>query len=154
VAQGAHGPFAGQNSADQLAHVIRLQVPAGGIGEQPPVCGGARRVAGSAAHYVDESHLRKALFGSEQLTWLHDRVTGSVVPGSIQTKRIPDGYWRPVDERGTRISAVLFGNTISASSVASNLPELWINPRATTPLPGLATGADLFGLPPEWPNRD
>ena len=89
--------------------------------------------------------------------------------------RIPDGYWRPgTDPRGTRISAVLFGNTLRESNVASNLPELWINTWATNPLPQLQpfatlavdgdgnfvsgnatrTAADVFGLPSEWPNVD
>jgi hypothetical protein len=43
----------------------------------------------------------------------------------------------PSHRRVTRISAVLIGNTTSASSVASNLPELWINRSATNPPEGL-----------------
>jgi hypothetical protein len=124
-------------------------------------------------HHVDQFDLTNALFGSEQLTWLEDRVADRVVPGSIRTERIPDGYWRPgADPRGTRISAVLFGNTLSASSVTSKLPELWLNPWASTPLSRLEpfqtvyvdadnklaareatdTAAAVFKLPPEWPN--
>jgi hypothetical protein len=124
-------------------------------------------------HHVDKVDLGNALFGSEQFVWLVDRVAGRVVPGSMRTERVPDGYWRPgADPRGTRISAVLFGNTLSASSVASKLPELWVNPWASAPLPGLEpfqttyvdadnklatreateTAAAVFKLPSEWPN--
>ena len=95
------------------------------------------------------------------------------MPDSMETVIKLDGYWRPgADPRGTRISAVLFGNTLSAYSVTSRLPELWLNPWAATPLPGLEpfqtvyvddenklatreatdTAADVFKLPPEWPN--
>jgi hypothetical protein len=123
-------------------------------------------------HHVDEVELRNVLFGTEQVEWLVDNATGSVVPESIRDVRVPDGYWRPsFDPRGTRISGVLFGNTLSAYSVTSKLPELWLNPWAATPLPGLEpfqtryvdddsnlatreatdTAAAVFKLPPEWP---
>jgi hypothetical protein len=118
---------------------------------------------------VDEPDLTKALFGSTVLAWLPGD------PQSVQSFRVPDGYWRPgTDPRGTRVSAVLFGNTLRAWRVASELPELWINPWASTPIPQLPafatlavdadgnfvsgsttrTTADIFGLPPEWPNSD
>jgi hypothetical protein len=117
---------------------------------------------------VDDDDLMKALFGSTVVEWL---------PGqreSIKSVRIPDGYWRPgADRRGTRVSAVLFGNTLRQWRVASELPELWINPWASTPIPQIPpfatlavdadgnlvcdaatrSGAAVFGLPPEWPNN-
>jgi hypothetical protein len=123
-------------------------------------------------HHVDQLELRSALFGSTQLQWLKDPA-GGVVPDSMETVIKPDGYWRPgANPRGTRISAVLFGNTLSAYTVTSRLPELWLNPWAETPLPGLEpfqsvyvddenklatrdatdTAAAVFNLPPEWPN--
>ena len=80
--------------------------------------------------------LMNVLFGSEQVEWLLDTATRSVVPESIRSVRVPDGYWRPdVDPRGTRISGVLFGNTLSAYSATSKLPELWLHPWASTLLP-------------------
>jgi ferredoxin len=73
--------------------------------------------------------------------------------------------------RGTRISAVLFGNILRAWRVTSDLPELWMNPWATNPLTQLSpfatvavdggnfvrssatkTAEEVFGLPPDWPN--
>jgi hypothetical protein len=122
-------------------------------------------------HHVDQLDLRSALFGSTQLQWLMDHA-GQVVPDSMETVIKPDGYWRPgADPRGTRISAVLLGNTLSAYSVTSKLPELWLNPWAATPLPELEpfqtvyvddenklatcgatdTAAAVFKLPQEWP---
>jgi len=124
-------------------------------------------------HHVDQFELRNVLFGTEQFEWLVDKATGSVVPESLRSIRTPDGYWRPrFDPRGTRISGVLFGNTLSAYSVTSKLPELWLNPWAATPFPRLEpfqtryvddesnlatrettdTAAAVFKLPPEWPN--
>jgi hypothetical protein len=82
---------------------------------------------------VDEFEFRNALFGDVRLTWLENDVAGT-----LRTVRIPDGYWGPgSDPQGSRISAVLFGNTLRESNFASNLPELWINPWATNPLPQL-----------------
>ncbi len=66
------------------------------------------------------------------------------------------------------------GNQLRESNFASNLPELWINPWATNPLPQLEpfatvamdddrdfvrkdasrTATDIFSLPPEWPNNN
>jgi hypothetical protein len=90
-------------------------------------------------NHVDDPELMNVLFGSEQFEWLIDNSTGSTVPESIRSIRVPDGYWRPeFDPRGTRISGVLFGNTLSAYSVASKLPELWLNPWASALLPELA----------------
>ena len=69
---------------------------------------------------VDQFELKKALFGDVRVTWSQNDITGL-----LRSVRIPDGYWRPgTDPRGTRISAVLFGNTLRESNVASNLPEL------------------------------
>jgi hypothetical protein len=84
------------------------------------------------------------------------------------------GYWRVgAEPRGTRISGLLFAEIMRVRSVASRLPELWINPRplnAMPPLPPFGTVAlddgelvradasmtagDLFDLSPEWPDRD
>jgi hypothetical protein len=98
---------------------------------------------------LDESELREALFGPRS------------------------GYWRnESDPRGTRMSAVLFGNTMRAWRAADQLPELWLNPWATNPLhetepfatvttddgvnsvrtPASTTAAAVFGLAPGWPN--
>jgi hypothetical protein len=102
-----------------------------------------------------------------------DQATGQAMPQYARSKLKLDGYWRPAsDLHGTRVSAVLFGNTLSAYSAASRLPELWLNPWAPAPLAGLepfqtvyvdddnhlatreatAAAAAVFKLPPEWPN--
>jgi hypothetical protein len=117
---------------------------------------------------IDEFDLRNTLFGSVQIAY---PVSPQDAPRPV---RKLDGYWRPgTDPRGTRISAVLFGDTMRAWTVASRpLPQLWINRWATTPIPDVPpfathgvdaegnfvtgaatrTAADVFGLPPEWPN--
>jgi hypothetical protein len=117
---------------------------------------------------IDEFDLRNTLFGSVQIAY---PVGPQDAPRPV---RKLDGYWRPgTDPRGTRISAVLFGDTMRAWTVASRpLPQLWINRWATTPIPDVPpfathgvdaegnfvtgaatrTAADVFGLPPEWPN--
>ena len=100
---------------------------------------------------IDEPEVRETLFGHK------------------------DGYWRPgSDPRGTRMSAVLFGETMRAWSLTDRLPELWLNPWATNPLhqtepfaavttddgvnlvrtPASMTAAELFDLSPQWPNSD
>lgn len=123
---------------------------------------------------VDEDDLVNVLFGSAHVEWFMDNTTGSVVPESIRSVRVPDGYWRPdFDPRGTRISGgVLFGNTLSSYRVASKLPELWLNPWASVLLPNLDpfrtryvddenrlatreatdTAPTVFNLPRQWPN--
>jgi hypothetical protein len=118
---------------------------------------------------LDESDFRETLFGSRRL----DVPRNS--PDAARYVHKLDGYWRPgAEPRGTRISAVLFGDTLRAWSVASRLPELWINPwplNAIARLPPFATvvvdaegnfvsgsatrtAADIFGLNPDWPNSD
>lgn len=118
---------------------------------------------------VDEPDLTKALFGSTAVTWLTND------PTSVRSIRVPDGYWRPgTDARGSRVSAVLFGNYLRPWRVADMLPELWINPWASMPVPDVppfatlavdadgnfVTGAatrtaeEVFGLPPQSPNVD
>lgn len=98
---------------------------------------------------IDEPELKEALFGRK------------------------GGYWRgDTDPRGTRVSAVLFGNTMRAWRVEKELPELWLNPWATNPLTytepfatvtrdedgafvrtaASKTAGEVFDLPPGWPN--
>ena len=48
MAQGVHGPFAGQHPHHQRADVVGREMAAGAVGEQPPVCGCAGRVPGGA----------------------------------------------------------------------------------------------------------
>lgn len=118
---------------------------------------------------LDEYELKEALFGSIKLAVPRDQLDGA------HFVHTPDGYWRSgVNPGGSRISAVLFGDATRAWSVASKLPELWINPWAVNPMPSLppfgavavsddgklartdasATAASLFGLQPDWPNSD
>jgi len=116
---------------------------------------------------IDETDIQSALFGSVVASWLEGQ------PDSVRLERVRNGYWRPgTDPRGTRISAVLFGNNLRAWRANTGLPELWINPWATNPLTPLAafttvtvddgdnfvrssatkTAAEVFGLSPGWPN--
>lgn len=119
---------------------------------------------------VDDDDLKKALFGSTVISFIPED------PESFQSVRIPDGYWRPGtpdrSARGGRISAVLFGNYLRAWRVADMLPQIWINPCASTPIPDIPpfgtlavdsvgnfvsgdptrTGADIFELTSDWPN--
>jgi hypothetical protein len=82
-------------------------------------------VALQSPNDVDEFELKNAVFGS---------VVVELREGDVP-RSVPDGCWRPgANPRGTRISAVLFGNTLSASAVGSKLPNMWINPWATNPL--------------------
>jgi hypothetical protein len=118
---------------------------------------------------VDEDDLTNALFGTVAVRYVQPD------PKTVQSVRIRDGYWRPVtDQRGARISAVLFGNTLRVWRAASKLPELWINPWASklipqippfatrsadsegnfTSTPATSTAANVFGLATEWPNAD
>jgi hypothetical protein len=127
-------------------------------------------VAIATWNHVDEFELTQTLFGS-----VHIEVTSGPSPVPPRSFRKPDGYWRPgADPRGSRISALLFGDNMRAWSVASGLPDLWINPWPLNPAPPIApfatievggggdfvrtdattTAADLFGLSPEWPYRD
>jgi hypothetical protein len=125
-------------------------------------------------NHVDEYELREALFGSIQLAVFRDDLNAAHLEATHFVHK-PDGYWRAgAEPRGTRISAVLFGDTMRAWSVASKLPEMWINPWAVNPMPPLlpfatrtidgdgnlartdasTTPASLFGLSPNWPNAD
>ncbi|CAJ1508104.1 hypothetical protein [[Mycobacterium] holstebronense] len=117
---------------------------------------------------IDEFELVNALFGSDALEISWD---GQSAPRRVRRR---DGYWRPgAEPRGSRISAVLFGDTMRAWTVASGLPPLWVNPWPFNPLgqplpfasvnvgdsgnlvrtEASTTAAELFGLSPEWPNE-
>jgi hypothetical protein len=67
-----------------------------------------------------EFEMTNALYGSVAVTGL---------------TRQGDGYWRPPpDARGSRISAVLLGESLRPWDPFAALPRLWINPWATVPL--------------------
>jgi hypothetical protein len=118
---------------------------------------------------IDEPELTGALFGSDVLEIPRN------LQGAVRRYRKRDGYWRPgAEPRGARVSGVLFGDTMRAWRVASKLPELWINPWPLNPVSPLSpfgvvavddedrfvrtdastTAAELFGLSPQWPNKD
>jgi hypothetical protein len=126
-------------------------------------------VAITTWNLLDEYELREALFGSIKLAVPRDHVDAA------HFVHRPDGYWRSgADPRGSRISAVLFGDAMRAWLVASKLPELWINPWAVNPMHSLppfatvaigddgklartdasTTAANLFDLSLNWPNSD
>lgn len=125
-------------------------------------------VAMMTCNSVFEFDLKSTLFGDVNL----------VVPRNpaepVRYEHKFNGYWRPgPDPRGTRMSAVLFGDTMRPWVVADRLPELWLNPWATNPLhhtepfatatvdqhvnllrtSASITPAELFDLPPAWPNN-
>lgn len=126
-------------------------------------------VAITTWNLLDEYELREALFGSIKRAVPRDHLDAA------HFVHTPDGYWRSgTDPRGSRISAVLFGDAMRAWLVATKLPELWINPWAVNPMPSLpplatvaigddgklartdasTTATSVFGLPPNWPNCD
>lgn len=92
---------------------------------------------------------------------------------SESTTRNVDGYWRPgPNPGGSRISAVLLGEGLRPERPFMTLPQLWLNPWATVPLPGMspfetvaleaehlvtrdatATPESIFGHPPHWPHE-
>jgi hypothetical protein len=110
-----------------------------------------------------------ALFGTEVYTFPLD------APGQGSYTRRPDGFWRFGDGyRGTRVSAVLIGDAVTPWTAAASLPRLWLHPAAAHPLTAdlqLPTaqldqdgnlrltdanrsGADLLGLPRDWPGPE
>ncbi len=126
-------------------------------------------VAITTWNQLDEYELRQALLGSIKLSIPRDENrldAAHFVNGS-------DGYWRSeADPRGSRISAVLFGDAMRAWRITSKLPELWINPWALNPLPPVppfatvaidkdgkvartdasTTAAAVFDLRADWPS--
>lgn len=122
----------------------------------------------SISGFVDEGDMTDAVFGRKAVEY----VPGD--PPSVRLVRLQNGYWRGKEsERGSRVSAVLFGQNIRPWSLASHLPRMWINPWASMPLDeadslAIFTAEDdgniisrgttlsprgLFGLPSEWPDN-
>lgn len=119
--------------------------------------------------FLDEGEVNEALFGSVAIRYYQD------IAGSAEAERVRqrDGYWRQgPPKRGSRVSGVLLGANIYPWRVSSELPELWLNPWADTPmddhLPFTTHTANddgrllrirekntspdlLFGLTPGWP---
>jgi hypothetical protein len=119
--------------------------------------------------FVDTEDVFSALFGSEVVVFT------SREPHLARLDRRPDGFWRSGRGfRGTRVSGVLLGDAIMPWTVATALPRLWLHPAASHPLSGRCglptasigpegrlvlsdgdrTGADVFGLQPNWPGPD
>lgn len=119
---------------------------------------------------ADEFHMANSLYGALTVNVTFDD------DGQIRTEsttRNVDGYWRPgPNPGGARTSAVLLGPGLRPDRAFTTLPQLWINPWATVPLPGLppfetvtlidehldtrdatTTAEDLFGYPPHWPHE-
>jgi hypothetical protein len=119
---------------------------------------------------ADEFHMANSLYGALTVNVTFDD------DGQMRTEsttRNVDGYWRPSpNPGGTRTSAVLLGPGLRPDRPFATLPQLWINPWATVPLPGLppfetvtlidehldtrdatTTAEDLFGHPPHWPHE-
>jgi hypothetical protein len=117
---------------------------------------------------------RSAFGGQDDLT---DAVFGSITVedgNGLSAPRLVrgrNGYWRGA-EGGARVSGVLFGQNLNPWSVATVLPQLWINPWGSMPLvatDSLATFSvgdtgeivaagggieahEVFGLPQGWPH--
>jgi hypothetical protein len=83
----------------------------------------------SLSSFTNEREMTNAVFGSVGVTYEHDLESAHVV-------RQQDGYWRPPpSKRGSRIAGVLFGESkLKPWWVADQLPELWLNPWAPTPV--------------------
>jgi hypothetical protein len=69
----------------------------------------------------------EVLYGSEVV-----RVTLSD-PLVTEATRNPDGFWWPMER--PKISGVLLGGGLNETTFARAWPELWLNPRAASPLP-------------------
>ena len=119
--------------------------------------------------FTSNDDVVSALYGSEAVTF----PIGDPSQGKLVRRR--DGFWVSGEGfRGTRISAVLLGQSVLPWTVSGPLPRLWIHPSAARPLPshfGLPTarlddagmlqlsdddrtGADVFGLAPDWPGPE
>jgi hypothetical protein len=121
--------------------------------------------------FVDEDDVADALFGRRAFEWTPGE------PDSVQLVRKRNGYWRgdwssDDVQRGTRVSAALFGSNLRYWRIATDLPQLWINPWAPVPLnhhddftttteredgeiisaEGSLNASTVFSLDPEWPN--
>jgi hypothetical protein len=117
---------------------------------------------------ADTEDVVGALFGTEAVQFSPDDLT------STRLIRRGDGFWIAGDGyRGTRVSAVLLGTTIYPWNVAGPLPRLWLHPSPAHPLATTfdlptarvldgelvlstddRTGADVFGLPTDWPGPE
>lgn len=120
--------------------------------------------------WMDEEELGEALFGRKEWQWNQGD------PQSIHQVRQRNGYWRgdwSADDvqRGTRVSAVLFGSNLRYFRIATDLPNMWVNPWAAVPLDhndgfnwttaredgetirtdGTLNAHTVFGLDPDWP---
>ena len=119
--------------------------------------------------WMDDDEVEDALFGRKEWQW------NPGDPDSIHQVRKRNGYWRGNwsgdGERGTRVSAVLFGSCLRYWRIATDLPRLWINPWAAVPLrhndgfpstiprengemiraEGTLQASSVFNLDPEWP---
>jgi hypothetical protein len=127
-------------------------------------------VAVLTSGFVDEDDVAEALFGRKAFEWYPGD------PDSIRMERKRNGYWRgdwssDDVQRGTRVSGALFGSNLRYWRIASDLPELWINPWAAAPLShhddftttvarengeiiraeGTLHASNVFSLDPGWP---
>ena len=119
--------------------------------------------------FVNIEDVLSALFGTEVMRISID------APEQTTMSRAPDGFWVSGEGfRGTRISAILLGDTVLPWTVGRSLPRLWIHPAAAHPLPdvpllptatvdsagdlslsdGGRTGSDVFGLADGWPGPE
>jgi hypothetical protein len=118
--------------------------------------------------FSEERDMVEALFGTEAVEYIPGQ------PDSVHKVRLRDGYWRQgPPRRGSRVAAVLLGQSISPWNVATTLPQVFLNPWADRPIAamppfqtitardtgeayeasqaGMEPGA-VFGLDPEWPH--
>ncbi len=119
--------------------------------------------------HVATEDVVSALYGSMVYTFRPD------APEEGSYCRRPDGFWRFGNSyRGTRVSAVLLGDTVMPWTAAASLPRLWVHPAATHPLTadlqlpiaqldehgqlvltdGKRNGADVLGLTGDWPGPE
>ena len=117
--------------------------------------------------FTEEPEMTEALFGTEAFEY----TPGQTDSGRMVRQR--DGYWRQgPPKRGSRVSAVLFGQNIYPWRIIGEMPSLWLNPWADKPLndslplrtltaydtghvhqvqDGTMSPEELFELPTDWP---
>lgn len=91
-----------------------------GIGDDPLVIAVLNR-----AIFARHREMEEALFGTTAVAYIPDQ------PSSSCVIRSQDGYWHPgPPPSGSRVAAVIFGESIGITLTGQILPTMWLNPWA------------------------